>query len=59
MAQKVDINHIPKFNGSYFNIWKHKLILVFKVEKVWSTISGEECLPVEPTVAKVATKIPT
>jgi hypothetical protein len=29
---KIDINHISKFDGTYFNIWKHGLTLLFKSE---------------------------
>jgi len=28
MNTKIDINHIPKFDGTYFNIWKHELTLL-------------------------------
>lgn len=58
MTQKVDINHVPKFDGSYFNTWKHRLTLVFKIEKLWSIVSSEECLLVEPTAREVAARIP-
>ncbi len=34
----IDNNHIFKFDGSYFNIWKHRLI--FKIEKLWSIVNG-------------------
>jgi len=27
---KIDISHISKFDGTYFNIWKHRLTLLFK-----------------------------
>ena len=55
MSQKIDISHVPKFNGTYFNIWKHRLTLIFKIEKLWSIVSGAEPLPVAPTAAKIAT----
>ena len=53
MSQKIDISHVPKFNGTYFNIWKHILTLIFKTEKLWSIVSGAEPLPVAPTVAEI------
>ena len=53
MSQKVDISHVPKFNGTYFNIWKHRLTLIFKTEKLWSIVSGVEPLPVAPTAAEI------
>ena len=30
MIQEIDINHTFKFDGSYFNIWKHRLTLIFQ-----------------------------
>ena len=53
-THKVDISHIPKFNGSYFNIWKHRLTLSFKAEKLWPIVNGTQRLPVAPTAAEVA-----
>jgi len=53
-THKVDISHISKFNGSYFNVWKHRLTLTFKVEKLWPLVSGAEHLPVAPTAAEIA-----
>jgi hypothetical protein len=40
MAQKVDINHVTKFDGTYFNKWKHTQTLIFKAEKLWPLVSG-------------------
>jgi hypothetical protein len=28
MTTKIDTSHVSKFNGSYFNIWKHRLMLI-------------------------------
>ncbi len=33
MNTKIDISHILKFDGTYFNIWKHRLTLLFKFGK--------------------------
>jgi hypothetical protein len=54
MTQKMDISHIPKFDGSYFNTWKYKLTLKFKTERLWSIVNGIEPLPVAPTAGQKA-----
>ena len=53
MSQKIDISHVPKFNGTHFNIWKQRLTLIFKTEKLWSIVSGAEPLPVAPIAAEI------
>lgn len=53
-THKIDISHVTKFNGSYFNVWKHRLTLIFKAEKLWSLVSGIEHLPVAPTQVELA-----
>ncbi len=37
MSQKIDITNIPKFDGSYFHIWKHRLNCYFKMKNfgIW------------------------
>lgn len=55
MTQKIDISHIFKFNGSYFNILKHKLILIFKIKKLWSIVDGTEPKPINPTQVQIDT----
>jgi len=51
---KIDINHIPKFDGTYFHVWKHKLTLLFKTKKLWSIVNGTETKPIAPTTTRVA-----
>jgi hypothetical protein len=35
MIQKIlDLNYILKSDGTYFDIWKHRLTVLFKTEKV-------------------------
>ena len=58
MTHKVDISHIPKFDGTYFNIWQHRLTLVFKAEKLWFVVSGGEPLPITPNAAQIAAGTP-
>ncbi len=39
--QKIfSLGHIPKFDETYFWIWKHKSALLFKNEKVCAIIKG-------------------
>jgi hypothetical protein len=54
MILKVDISHISKFDEPYFNIRKHKMMLIFKREKLWPIVSGSESLPIVPTTAQIA-----
>jgi hypothetical protein len=56
-THKVDISHVTKFNGSYFNIWKHRLTLIFKAEKLWPIVSGTQHLPMVVTTAEITTRI--
>jgi len=58
MTHKVDISHISKFDGTYFNIWQQRLTLVFKAEKLWSVVSGSEPLPIAPNTAQIAASTP-
>lgn len=39
MQKILDLNYILKFDGTYFDIWKHRLTLLFKTEKVFSLSS--------------------
>lgn len=55
-THKVDISHITKFNGSYFNIWKHRLILIFKAEKLWPLVSENQHLSMALTVKKLVAR---
>ena len=57
-THRIDTSHVTKFDGSYFNIWKHRLTLIFKAEKLWSIVSGDQHLPVAPTAAEVAAGTP-
>jgi len=41
MSQKVEINHVPKLDGTYFNKQKHKLTLIFKKKKI--VVCSEWC----------------
>ena len=50
---RIDISHIPKFDGTYFHIWKHRLTLLFKSERLYSIVSGTEGKPVQPSVAEI------
>ena len=58
MTHKVDISHISKFDGTYFNIWQHRLTLVFKAEKLWSVVSGDEPLPITLNAIQIAAGTP-
>ena len=57
-THKVDISHVTKSNGSYFNIWKHRLTLIFKAQKLWPIVSGTQHLSVVVTTADIAARIP-
>lgn len=57
-THKIDISHVTKFDGSYYNIWKHRLTLIFKAEKLWPIVSGSEPLPAAPSAAEVAAGTP-
>ena len=53
-THKIDISHVTKFDGSYHNIWKHRLTLIFKAEKLWPIVSGSETILMAPSAAEVA-----
>jgi hypothetical protein len=54
MNIEIDINHILKFDGTYFNIWKHTLTLLFKLGKLWHYVNGTHAKPIAPIVAQIA-----
>jgi hypothetical protein len=35
---------VGKFDGTYFNVWKHKLTLFLKAEKLWPIVFGMKLL---------------
>jgi hypothetical protein len=39
-SKKIDINHVQKFDGFYFHVWKHRLSLIFKQEKHLLVVEG-------------------
>ena len=39
---------VTKFNGTYFQVWKHDLKLILKSEKLFSVVDGSEILPTTP-----------
>jgi len=57
-SYKIDISHVTKFDGSYFNIWKHRLTLIFKAKKLWPIVSGEQYLLVAPTTSQIVVGTP-
>lgn len=58
-AYKTDISHVNKFDGSYFNIWKHKLTLIFKSAKFLPKVSEAKQLLGALIAIKIAFGIPT
>ncbi len=42
MTRKIDRSHVSKFDGSYFNIWKDRLALIFKAEKLWLLVDEKK-----------------
>ncbi len=57
----MDRSHFSKFDGSYFNIWKHRLTFIFKAEKLWLLVDEEEVKPIAPTITQIiiGTPLPT
>jgi hypothetical protein len=39
---KVDVNHLIKFDEQYFHVWKHKITLVFKQKKGLANCHGNK-----------------
>ena len=58
MAQKVDISHVDKFDGSYYNIWQHRLKLIFMTKNLLSVVDGSEIKPVAPSASQIAAGTP-
>jgi hypothetical protein len=56
MNTKIDISHILKFDGTYFNIWKHKLTLLFKFGKIMAYVNGTKAKPIVPIVAQIVAR---
>jgi len=53
MAQKIDISHVAKFDGTLYNIWVHRLTLILKAEKLWNIVNGTVPKPLAPTAAQI------
>jgi hypothetical protein len=43
-----DTHDVGKFDGTYFNMWKHKLTLFLKAKTLWPIVSGIEAKPKVP-----------
>ncbi len=49
-----DISHICKFERIYLNhIWKYKLTLLFKMEKLWLVVNGTKMKFTTPIVIEI------
>lgn len=54
---KADINHIQKFDGSYFHVLKHRIWLIFKQEKLLLIFKGIEAKPMAPIITKITASV--
>jgi hypothetical protein len=50
--KKLDISHVIKFDETFYNIWVHRLTLIFKAEKLWK-INGIIQKLIAPTIAQI------
>ncbi len=49
-----DISHICKFERTYLNhIWKYKLTLLFKMEKLWLVVNGTKMKLITPIATEI------
>jgi hypothetical protein len=48
MAQKIDTSHVTKFDGTFYNIWVHRLTMILKAEKLWNIVNGTVPKPIAP-----------
>jgi len=48
-SKEISTNHITKFNGINFPLWKLSLWVVFKHHKLVNIVTGVETIPVEVT----------
>jgi len=53
-----DNRNMTKFDGTFFNVWKHHMILLFKAKRFWSIVEGTEPKPKAPTTIGAQT-LPT
>lgn len=56
-SNKIDINHVQKFDGSYFHVWKHRLSIIFKQEKHLLIVEGIKAKPIAPTIAQIIANV--
>jgi hypothetical protein len=54
MSTKINASHITKFDGPYFDIHKHRLMLIFKAKKLWPLVNGTKPKPMTPTTPQIA-----
>jgi hypothetical protein len=54
MSTNINTSHITKFDGPYFDIHKHKLMLIFKAEILWPLVNGTKPKPMTPITPQIA-----
>jgi hypothetical protein len=59
MAQKIDTSCVTKFDGTFHNIWVHRLTLILKAEKLRNIVNGTVPTPIAPTAAQIPAGTPT
>jgi len=45
--------HVTKFDGTFYNIWIHRLTFILKAEKLWNIINGTVPKSIAPTAAQI------
>ena len=49
---------IPRFEGNYSNVWKHRLTMLLKAKKLWSLVKVPDTNPLQLTSSS-AQQLPT
>lgn len=53
---KVNTSHLTKFDGNYHHVWKHKLTLIFKQERILAIVDGTKLKYIAPTTTHIVAR---
>jgi hypothetical protein len=55
-SSKVNINHLTRFDGNYYHVWKHRVTLIFKQERILAIVDGTKLKHIAPTTTHIVAR---
>ncbi len=53
---KVHTSHLTKFDGNYHHVWKHRVTLIFKQERILAIVDGTKLKHIAPTTTHIVAR---